>query len=320
VNITDGTNSSTATFYDNRTEFSDPILTPDGGPTAPAVAPSGNPDQGLFFLAGPSTYLQNQGSGTQTSRSVLGLLAESAQLYSQSSGDAAKRTQITFEDTGSDVMRGEWQTDSASTTYFGLRILAQSGSFYFNTGGAGEEDILQLGTSGVTICDESDDTKCVNHDVSSVTTATTRTASWHDESGYVTQHQQGTSTLTDSAATSVLSFPLADEEQVAGTYTSVTECRNASNWVVQHDTFDFVCLNQADTETCSSQSTPGTPPEVNDGAGTFTSHALTFSYGTNQVTFQINSNCSLTTQTLHEELWEIEFHHGSDWQVVTEQN
>jgi hypothetical protein len=48
VNVTDGTNSSTATFYDNRTEFSDPVLIPDGTAANPAFAFASDTDYGCW--------------------------------------------------------------------------------------------------------------------------------------------------------------------------------------------------------------------------------------------------------------------------------
>jgi hypothetical protein len=161
-----------------------PILLPTGSPTAAALAYSAEPDNGLWFGTG-LVYLQNQGSGDQTGRSVFSLQQEIAQIYTQSSGDAAKRVTLTFTDTGADVMQAELETWSAATTYAGFRVGAQTGGFFFNTAGGGEKDIFQLGTGGITLCDQADDTKCINNVFSGITTATTRSVSWPDDAGVV---------------------------------------------------------------------------------------------------------------------------------------
>lgn len=143
-----------------------------------------------------------------------------------------------------------------------------------------------------------------------------------EEDGYFDViNNQDTATLTDASATNILRFNLTDEQQVFGTLKVMLECRNATpNWVIMHESYDFVCLNQADTEVCASGTLVGTPPEVNDGVGTFTTSTLGFSYGTNQVTFTMDADCSLTTPTLLEANWEIEFHNGGEMPSVTALN
>ena len=133
--------------------------------------------------------------------------------------------------------------------------------------------------------------------------------------------QMGTSTLTDATATDLLSFPLANGVFVAGTVVTVTTCINAANTVVRHDTADWICLNAADTESCSFGSNLGAALEHNDGAGNFTgTYTLAVSTaGTNEVRFTLDADCSLGTITTLETDWEIEFHHP-DWAAVTELN
>jgi len=137
------------------------------------------------------------------------------------------------------------------------------------------------------------------------------------ESGEIDAHQEGTSTLTETTATSILSFPIADTTTLAGTVVLVTECDDTTDRLVQHETYDFVCINEADTETCGFSTSLGAGV-VAATAGTMSGHTLAYTGGTNAVTFTLNATCSLT-QTLLESRWEIEFHHPT-WAVVTEQN
>jgi hypothetical protein len=138
------------------------------------------------------------------------------------------------------------------------------------------------------------------------------------QSGEIDAHQEGTSTLTESSATDILSFPVTDQTTYAGTINLVTYCEDASDFVIQHETYDFVCLNDTDTEDCAFSTYLATPPEVGTGTATISAATLAFSGGTNSVTFTVNAVCSLTQTTL-ESRWEIEFHQPN-WAVVTEQN
>jgi hypothetical protein len=141
-----------------------------------------------------------------------------------------------------------------------------------------------------------------------------------DETGILSTYQEGNSTLTDNTPTDILSFPLADGGFIAGTLITVAKCDDTTNVVWRHDTSDFICTNQSDTESCSFQTNLGSPLEHNDGAGNFTgAYTLGVSTaGTNTVTITLTADCSLTPTTLEVD-WEIDFHQP-EWAAVTEQN
>jgi hypothetical protein len=156
--------------------------------------------------------------------------------------------------------------------------------------------------------------------LSPATASADRTITVPNEQGTMEVLQSGQSTLTDNTATNILSFPLANGEFIAGTIVTVAKCDDTTNIVWRHDTSDFICLNNADTESCSFTSNLGTALELNDGAGNFTAgYALGVSTaGTNTVTITLDADCSLTPTTLVAD-WEIEFHQP-EWELVTELN
>jgi hypothetical protein len=142
-----------------------------------------------------------------------------------------------------------------------------------------------------------------------------------DESGEISTIQAGISTLTESSATNILSFPLASSvtDFIAGTVVVVTECTDTTNTIYRHDTIDFICKNISDTEACAFQSNLGSALDLVEGTASYSAHTVAAdSSATNTVEFTLNATCSLT-QTVLQTSWEIEFHHP-DWELVTELN
>jgi hypothetical protein len=162
-----------------------PILLSAGTVSAPGLAFVVDTDMGMWRVGGTSLVIQNQGTGVPLGRSYFTLATESWAIASYEGADAAKYVITGATDTGGGVMEGYRTVYSAATTYAELSQQAQSLNWNFNTAGGGEKDIFQLGTGGITLCDQADDTKCINNVFSGITTATTRSVSWPDDAGVV---------------------------------------------------------------------------------------------------------------------------------------
>lgn len=417
VNITDGTNSSTATFYDDRTEFSDPVLTPQGTSANKAIALSTDPDNGISFQTN-TMYIETSTNATQYAHITMdgtGGIGQpsisisanngsgktagiTAQAYSpnlsittnngtdnssvslgpttvelDADGDNGGNGTITLT-TGNDTMQTVLSANSfavsgddgtSDTADLDLTTTGNNPIFKAAIVAAGGADValtFQGPSTGQALFDidgsthdirgsfidfDFDDTDSIvefyfddnefrlgqnvtqefegatndgNETVLTVEDPTAdRTVTLPDETGYVDANQRGTSTLTDNTATSLLLFALADTEFAYGSITIQTYCEGGSDMVGTHEEYDFVCHNDGDAEDCAFGVKTGTKPVSGTGAANITTHTLTATYQTNQVTFQLQADCSLTPTTL-EGHWEISFHHGGVWKAVTEQN
>lgn len=127
--------------------------------------------------------------------------------------------------------------------------------------------------------------------------------------------QTGISTLTDAVATDAILFSITDQTFASGTVTFDTVCIDATEQVQTRIKHEFVCFNDADTETCDFNTGDGAT--IATGGATLT-HVVDITTGTNTITIRVNSDCSLTPTTL-ETAWRIEWATG-DSRVVTEQN
>jgi hypothetical protein len=400
VNITDGTNSSTATFYDNRTEFSDPVLIPDGTAANPAFAFASDTDFGLYLSSG---YASLQSKNAVASQGLLTVGPKYAEIraYEENGTD---RANVLVSDVGSMRIDMFAATASAATTFTGQfsptlthmyhdsatddsQYQATANSFSWNadvdddgdgtitmaTGNDTMQTVLSANSFAVSADDGTSDTADLDltttgnnpifkaaivaaggadvaltfqgpstgqalfdidgstHDIrgsfidfdfddtdsivefyfddnefrlgqnvtqefegatndGNETVLTVedptadRTVTLPDETGYVDANQRGTSTLTDNTATSLLLFALADTEFAYGSITLQTYCEDATDMVGTHEEYDFVCHNDADTEDCAFGVKTGTKPVSGTGAANITTHTLTATYQTNQVT------------------------------------
>ncbi len=125
-----------------------PILYANGTATAPAVASSVDSTAGLFFTAG-TVFLQNQGSGDQTGRSVLGLQQEAVVLYAQESTDALNRATLVFQDDGGNAIEAYLRVDTDTDNYSKMLQTPTSYNWAFNIAGAGE--VTALGVTSIAL-------------------------------------------------------------------------------------------------------------------------------------------------------------------------
>ena len=153
------------------------ILGADGDLTNPMFSFASNDDMGMT-LGTTNLFLQNQAVGTATGRAYLRLGTETFTLQTYEGTDANKR--VFFEARDSSGMEFVQQIYSAANTYTGWLQKPQSIEWKFNTAGGGEKDIFQLGTGGITLCDQADDTKCINLVMSGITTSNTRNVTFPD--------------------------------------------------------------------------------------------------------------------------------------------
>lgn len=142
-----------------------------------------------------------------------------------------------------------------------------------------------------------------------------RDYTFQDATGTYPLFQPGTSTLVDAVASNTILFSIVDQTFISGTVIYDTVCVDATEQIRVRESLDFVCFNDADTETCDFQT--GAPASLATGGATMVpSYDITT--GTNTITFRVTADCSLTPTTL-EAYWEIQFS-TPDWVAVTEQN
>jgi hypothetical protein len=119
-------------------------------------------------------------------------------------------------------------------------------------------------------------------------------------------------TLTESSATNVITFPVANDGRIAGTLQASVFASNGTVHQVRFATLRYVATNEADTETCVLSPTSGvancggTCDETNDeNTASIPSGTLEYDWacaaGTNAVTITLNAVSSLTQTTLNVE-------------------
>lgn len=135
--------------------------------------------------------------------------------------------------------------------------------------------------------------------------------------GTIPSHQTGTSTLTETTATPVLQFPIAQGDFVAGSLTLNTSCDDSTDFLLRRSKHEFVCYNAAGTETCDRTNATATESAIQATSGTLTI-VLSSTGGTDTVDLTVSATCSLTQTTL-EAFWNVEFEDGYQ-RIATEQN
>jgi hypothetical protein len=374
--------TSTTTFSEEKTTFTDPILIPD---TGPGLAFSSDEDMGLLYVSPGSMRLITDPIGGAEAYMFLAKAGENFGYFLENATDdivamtASPGTTLssinwTISETGTITdYHTRWERENASNQLYWKNLRAYTNSSNFEgfqvrmsqtagadiylealTNGTGDDDIdinvqsigdsqAQIGTGGSTNyvnVDAQDGIRFATYGTGSGKPACSIGLSgrmWRDDAasgirdnievctkladeGFAWQPmdaltQKGTSTLTDATATNTILFSITSQDFAAGTVAYTTVCIDATEQIMVRDTLDFVCFNDADTETCDFAT--GDPASLATGGATMVpSYDITT--GTNTITFRVTADCSLTPTTLETE-WKIEWAHG-DSRVVTEQN
>jgi hypothetical protein len=266
ITVNDGAGASSSTgFYKDRTEFTDPVLTPQGTSANKAIALSTDPDNGISF---------------QTNT-----------MYIETSTNATQYAHITMDGTGGIGQPSiSISANNGSGKTAGITAQAYSPNLSITTNNGTDNSSVSLGPTTVELDADGDNggngtiTLTVDNDDNQMIMDNTGISFEVEgatpldlpaESGEVDAHQFGTSTLTDNTATSLLLFALADTEFAYGSITIQTYCEDATDMVGTHEEYDFVCHNDADTEDCAFGVKTGTKPVSGTGTANITTHTLT---------------------------------------------
>ena len=299
IEVTDGTNDSFTSFLNDGTNFSDPVILPAGTQTARALQSPNEARAGIHFpAADQATFGARAATGSYTGEfraSASGSVA-SARVYAEDGGQSAYFEQL---------------SDSA--------VFSGANEVRFDDGSAGGPIIAFTDDTNTGIYSPADEEVAITTAGAERFTVTdteiTSTLEIIGPAQIRAFAQAGTSTLTDATPTTTILFSITDQTFINGTVTYDTVCVDATEQIRVRETLDFVCFNDADTETCNFQT--GAPASLATGGATMTP-TYDIAAGTNTITFRVDADCSLTPTTL-EAYWEIQFS-APDWVTVTEQN